>query len=225
MSSSKFIKCRSDIKICIVGQCGVGKTSFGHRWVEGLFEDKYTATIMSGFSYKLYEYKGNYYKIQLWDIAGQDKNIYTSRVFTKNAHGILVICDATSNQSLEATIKWKNAIDDNAQFLDGNPLPALLVRNKMDLVQEDEGKKNEIRDFAKQNGFFDMSQISCKTGDGIDETMDLLLTNVIDKIEAFYAEQHVDLDDVKKTSIVQQNPSPTATIMLTKQNKYIPNCC
>ena len=73
---------------------------------------------MSEFSYKMYNYKGNYYKVQIWDLAGQDKNIYTSKVFTKGSHGCLILYDTQSKDSFDKTIKWKKAIDDNTKFID-----------------------------------------------------------------------------------------------------------
>ena len=144
-------KCRSDLKIVIVGNSGTGKTSFCSRWVKDSFSDNYKATIMSEFSYKIYEYKGHYYKIQFWDIAGQDKNVYTSKVFTKDAHGCIILCDITNQDTLEATLKWKKSIDDNALFKDGGKLPCVLVQNKIDLVSE-EALGNDGRILVRESG-------------------------------------------------------------------------
>ena len=140
-------KVKSDLKIVIVGNSGTGKTSFCTRWVKDTFTDNYKATIMSEFSYRIYEYYGNYYKIQFWDIAGQDKNVYTSKVFTKDAHGCIILCDITNQDTLEATLKWKKAIDENALFKDGGILPCVLVQNKIDLVSETIRRKEWIYKF------------------------------------------------------------------------------
>ena len=42
---------------------------------------------MIDFNYKIKEYKGDFYKVQIWDIAGQDRNIGTTKILTKDAHG------------------------------------------------------------------------------------------------------------------------------------------
>ena len=60
---------------------------------------------MSEYNYKIYEHNGKYYRIQLWDIAGQDKNIYLTKTFTKGAHGAVVVCDATNTSTREEYIK------------------------------------------------------------------------------------------------------------------------
>ena len=134
MSRTVITNTRTDLKIVVVGNSGTGKTSFCSRWSKDTFSDTYKATIMSEFSYKIYNYKGNNYKIQIWDIAGQDKNIYTSKIFTKDSHGALIVCDVTNPSTLEATAKWKKSIDENAKFVDGEKLPCVLIENKIDLV-------------------------------------------------------------------------------------------
>ena len=73
---------KADIKIIIIGNCDTGKTSFCQLWVKQEFSEKYKATIMTDFNFKIYEYKGNLYKIQIWDIAGQDRSIQTTKVLT-----------------------------------------------------------------------------------------------------------------------------------------------
>ena len=128
---SRFLKGRTDIKIVILGNSGAGKTSFCNLWIKNEFNEEYKPTIISEFCFKMYNYKGNYYKVQIWDLAGQDKNIYTSKVFTKGAHGCLILYDAENQNSFESTIKWKNSIDENSKFIDDTPLPIILVQNKI----------------------------------------------------------------------------------------------
>ena len=61
---------RSDLKIIVVGNSGTGKTSFVNKWTKNIFSESYRATIVSEFGYKIFEFKGKFYRIQLWDIAG-----------------------------------------------------------------------------------------------------------------------------------------------------------
>jgi small GTP-binding protein len=127
MSNSKFNKCKNSLKIVIVGNSGTGKTSFCKRWINDTFDNTYKATITSDFSYKIHKFEGNYYKIQFWDIAGQDKNIYTSKIFTKDSHGCLIFSDITNEDSLQKTLLWKKSIDENTKFIDGQLLPFCFI--------------------------------------------------------------------------------------------------
>jgi len=95
-SESRFLKGRIDLKIVVVGSSGTGKTSFCNLWINDTFSEDYKATVMSEFSFKMYNYKGNYYKVQIWDLAGQDKNCMVAKIFAKDCHGIIVLSDATN---------------------------------------------------------------------------------------------------------------------------------
>lgn len=179
---------------------------------------------MSEFSFKMYNYKGNYYKVQIWDLAGQDKNIYTSKVFTKGAHGSLILYDAENQDSFENTIKWKKSIDDNTTFVDETPLPITLVQNKIDLVDPENLEKDEeeLKKFVEDNGFLTFSRTSCKNRQNINETMDHLLSNIIDRLEEYHKKNNLPMDDNKRTSIVIQNPSTSTESLLSSKKSF---CC
>jgi small GTP-binding protein len=221
---SRFLKGRTDIKIVVLGNSGTGKTSFCNLWVNNVFNEEYKPTIMSEFSFKMYNYKGNYYKVQIWDLAGQDKNIYTSKVFTKGAHGCLILYDAENQDSFENTIKWKKSIDDNTTFVDETPLPITLVQNKIDLVDPENLEKDEeeLKKFVEDNGFLTFSRTSCKNKQNINETMDHLLSNIIDRLEEYHKKNNLPMDDNKRTSIVIQNPSTSTESLLNSKKSF---CC
>ena len=105
MKSMNFIKSklsnqfRSDLKIIVIGTSGTGKTSFVNKWTKNIFSDTYKATIVSEFGFKIFEDNGRLYRIQLWDLAGQDKNAMVTKIFAKDAHGCIVMSDATNSQT------------------------------------------------------------------------------------------------------------------------------
>jgi small GTP-binding protein len=90
---------RSDLKIIVIGTSGTGKTSFVNKWTKNIFSDTYKATIVSEFGFKIFEHEGKLYRIQLWDLAGQDKNAMVTKIFAKDAHGCVVMSDATNSQT------------------------------------------------------------------------------------------------------------------------------
>ena len=223
-NESRFIKGRTDIKIVVLGSSGTGKTSFCNLWINNTFSEEYKATVMSEFSFKMYNYKGNYYKVQVWDLAGQDKNIYTSKVFTKGAHGCLILYDTQDKKSFENTIKWKKTVDDNTTFIDGTPLPIVLVQNKIDLVEAEalEGDEEELKKFVDENKFLTFTRTSCKNNQNVNETMDFLLANIIDRLEDYHKKANIPIDNNKRTSIVIQNPSASSESLLNSNKNF---CC
>jgi small GTP-binding protein len=91
---------RSDLKIIVIGTSGTGKTSYVNKWTKNIFNEEYKATIVSEFGFKVFEHEGKLYRIQLWDLAGQDKNSTVTKIFAKDSHGCIIVSDATKPSSL-----------------------------------------------------------------------------------------------------------------------------
>jgi Ras-related protein Rab-38 len=100
-SSSNKFKNQNDLKIIIIGHVGTGKTSILNKWIKNNFSESYKATISTEFAFKIFEYNGKTYKIQLWDIGGQDRGPNFTKLFCKNSHGAIVVADITQKDTLE----------------------------------------------------------------------------------------------------------------------------
>jgi small GTP-binding protein len=176
---------KNELKIIVVGNSGTGKTSFVNKWIKDTFDENYKATIVSEFSYKIYDYKNKSYKIQLWDLAGMDQNICITKIFSKDSHGCIVLSDITDQKTLDECVKWKNTVDETAKFLDGTNLPSILIRNKVDLLENDDNNDDEekIKEFCESHSFLRCFKTSAKTGTNIDEAMNFLIEHIIDKME------------------------------------------
>ena len=92
---------RADLKIIVIGPSGTGKTSFINKWIKNSFSDTYKATLFPEFGFKIFEDNGNIYRIQLWDLVGQDRSPAITKIFAKDAHGCIVMSDATNIETRE----------------------------------------------------------------------------------------------------------------------------
>ena len=61
------------LKILVIGNAAVGKTSISYRLDKQKFNDKYRATIGADFISKNIDYDGSSYSLQIWDTAGQER--------------------------------------------------------------------------------------------------------------------------------------------------------
>ena len=183
MDSTEGKEINSELKIIVIGNSNTGKTSFVNKWTKGTFTDNYKATVVSEFSFKVFQFKDKYYRIQLWDLAGQDKNTHITKIFSKNSHGCIVLCDITNKETLNDTLKWKESVDESTRFIDGEIIPSVLVQNKIDLVDEESLKdEEEIKKFAEDNKYIGYFRTSVKMGVGVDECMEFLITNILERI-------------------------------------------
>ena len=213
---------RSNLKIIVIGTSGTGKTSFVNKWTKNIFSDTYKATIVSEFGFKIFEQEGKLYRIQLWDLAGQDKNAMVTKIFAKDAHGCVVMSDATNIQTREDTLRWKSSVDEVATFLDGGKLPCLLVENKADLI-DDANAENcpELESFGTNNGFCGSFRTSAKTGLNINEAMNYLIKNIIQRMEAMQSKE----GEVFKTerNVVALDPEKHSEVATKRKQKD--GCC
>lgn len=100
------------IKICIVGESGVGKTSMLYQYVFKKFDPNSRPTIGCDFSTKLKSgIDGKTFRLQLWDIAGQERFNAVSKMYIRGALGCIIVCSAQDELSLKETLKWKRIID------------------------------------------------------------------------------------------------------------------
>ena len=213
---------KNELKIIVVGNSGTGKTSFVNKWIKDTFDENYKATIVSEFSYKIFDYKNKSYKIQLWDLAGMDQNICITKIFSKDSHGCIVLSDITDPKTLEECVKWKNTVDETTKFLDQTNLPSILIRNKVDLLENDDNNDDEekIKEFCDSHSFLRCFKTSAKTGTNIDEAMNFLIGHIIDKLEKI-AESGANPFEKDRKSLVLQSKNHSEN---SKENNAM-GCC
>lgn len=189
------------LKLLVVGDVGVGKTTLIRRLVHNSFSTAYKATIGIDFMPKMIDWNGRRICLQIWDIAGQERFGNMTRVYYKDAVGAFIVYDKTNEKTFEGVAKWKSDIENKIQLPNGAALPIVLLANKCDLPQESFFPVEKTpEDFA---GVFDTS---AKEAIGINEAIQHLVEKIFAADpDCFKKEQKVE---VKKT-IPLSSPPPT----------------
>jgi Ras-related protein Rab-32 len=70
-------------------------------------------------------------RLQLWDIAGQERFGNMTRVYYKEAVGALVVFDVTRLSTFDGVAKWKADLDEKVRLPDNSKIPVVLLANKV----------------------------------------------------------------------------------------------
>ena len=162
-----------DIKILLVGDANVGKTSLLFRYIDDNFPDKHMATVGVEYRIKKIEYRGFKIKLQIWDTAGQEKFHSITKNFFRGADGILFIYDITNQHSFDNIKNWIKEADD----ID-NSLKKILLGNKSDLINIKSVKEEEVENFLKENNL-EWYEISAKQDINVKESFNKIIELIL----------------------------------------------
>ncbi|KFP43706.1 Ras-related protein Rab-44, partial [Chlamydotis macqueenii] len=120
-------------KVVFVGNSGVGKSSFIHRFCYDRFLAELNATIGIDYQVKSLMVDNTQVALQLWDTAGQERFRSITKQYFRKADGILVMYDITAECSFTAVRNWMSSVQEGIE--DGAVV--FLLGNKMDAVQRE----------------------------------------------------------------------------------------
>ena len=120
-----------------------------------------------------------------------------------------------------SALDWKASVEDAATFLDGGKLPCILVENKADLLDNNEGE-GELTNFAQENGFIKSFRASAKEGTNINESMDFLIQNIIKRMEDMSAKENKEVFTTER-KVVTLDADKHVPSSKKKDRKN--NCC
>ena len=116
------------VKLLILGDSGVGKSSILVRYTEQKFNHSHIATIGLDFKTKTLEIDGKKLEMQIWDTAGTEKFRVITRTYYQGSSGIIIAFDCSDQRSYDNVSKWLEQIRNNVQ----DEIPKILIACKID---------------------------------------------------------------------------------------------
>ena len=162
------------IKIVLLGETSVGKTSIISRFASNSFNPNTLSSLSAQFVSKTVEIDGKSLKLDLWDTAGQEKYRALAKIFYKDARVIIFVYDITNEKTFEEIKNyWYNETKENVE----EDVIYCLVGNKNDLYEEEKVSEKEAQEYADQiNAIFKSTSALSNTG------IPNLFDNVVRKI-------------------------------------------
>ena len=209
-SSDNNRKYGVDLKVILIGNTSTGKTSIVDRYIKNIFNEKSKATIAPNFSYKILKKDETFFRLQFWDIRGQDHSPSLTSIFCKDAKGIIFCCDALNKKSRDDILVWKKSLEG---FIDITNLPIILMENKCDFLgSQDKYNDNieELKNFSENNNFYGYFRTSALNGYNVEKAMDFLVNEII---------RNLDEEEIN------QNDNILATKLNSNQKDNKTKCC
>lgn len=151
MPTGKYI-----IKLCLLGDGAVGKTSLVRRFVFDVFDDKYLMSFGTKVSKKSLKVGEAHIDMMIWDILGQKSQESLHAAYYRGARGALAVCDFTRPETMSNLRIWLGSF----RAVVGD-MPIMVLGNKADLEKMFSGA--DLEAFGKEVGCR-VFETSAKTG-------------------------------------------------------------
>jgi len=121
------------LKVIILGDSGVGKTSLMNQFVNKKFSSQYKATIGADFLTKEVMVDDRLVTMQIWDTAGQERFQSLGVAFYRGADCCVLVYDVTMNNTFKTLENWRDEFLIQASPRDPENFPFVVIGNKVDL--------------------------------------------------------------------------------------------
>jgi GTPase SAR1 family protein len=200
----------TQLKLLLIGDSAVGKTSLLLRYMDDKFSQSFVSTIGIDFKVKQTSIDGQNVRMQIWDTAGQERFRTITTSYFRGAHGILLAFDLTERRTFLSVENWVRQITDHLkaqgsndgdekQEDGGDDVALILVGTKSDMVEklqvtEVEGQalaaKHQMRFFAT----------SAKFNSNVKEAFDALARSALIKSQKLTKTKSSSNINIAKTS-------------------------
>ena len=190
------------LKIILLGEVAVGKTSLINIFIDPNFNKNISPTLSPSYLTKLVEYENKTFLLSIWDTAGQEQYRAMNKIFIKNSNIILFIYDITNKSSLKELSFWIKYVEtcigkDSAVYgVIGNKLDLFDKEDEIkekgqdfELVNTEEGKK-----FAEEIGAEFLETSAAQKAPGLDNLINKLIGIYINKNWKIKKSDSIQLD-------------------------------
>ncbi|KAN0030356.1 hypothetical protein ACTA71_010118 [Dictyostelium dimigraforme] len=189
------------VRLCIMGDGGVGKTAVTIQFISNHFVYYYDPTIEDSYR-KQCLIDDQVYMLDILDTAGQDELTAMRDQWIRSCEGFILVYSVTSRSSFDQIQFFREQI---IRVLDRDDVPIMMIGNKSDLEDERQVTHQEGKDLARCLNMSFM-EVSAKTRLNVEEVFNETVRSVKRKEESLLKkEKSKDGKDIKKkVSIIKK---------------------
>ncbi|OAY35947.1 ras-related protein Rab7 isoform X2 [Manihot esculenta] len=164
-------KRRALLKVIVLGDSGVGKTSLMNQYVYKKFSQQYKATIGADFVTKELQVDDKLVTLQIWDTAGQERFQSLGAAFYRGADCCVLVYDVNVLKSFETLSNWHEEFLKQANPVLPDEFPFVLLGNKIDIDGGNSRVVSEKKavDWCASKGNIPYFETSAKEDYNVDE--------------------------------------------------------
>lgn len=192
------------LKVIILGDSGVGKTSLMNQYVNHKFSNQYKATIGADFLTKEILVDDRAVTMQIWDTAGQERFQSLGVAFYRGADCCVLVFDVTAPNTFKSLDSWRDEFLIQASPREPENFPFVLLGNKVDLEPRAISSKRAQQWCQQKNGI-PYFETSAKEALNVEQAFQSIARNALAQ-----QNQTVDLynefpDQIKLTNTTKPN--------------------
>jgi Ras-related protein Rab-7A len=186
------------LKVIILGDSGVGKTSLMNQYVNKKFSNQYKATIGADFLTKEVMVDDRLITMQIWDTAGQERFQSLGVAFYRGADSCVLVFDVNVAKTFENLDSWRDEFLIQAGPRDPDNFPFVVLGNKIDLDSRTIAQKRAVA-WCQAKGNVPYFETSAKEAINVEQAFQVIARNALkqESEDDIYLPDTIDVTEQK----------------------------
>ncbi|KAI5701078.1 hypothetical protein M8J76_001908 [Diaphorina citri] len=167
------------LKVIILGDTSVGKTSLMNQYVNRKFSNQYKATIGADFLTKEVMVDDRIVTMQIWDTAGQERFQSLGVAFYRGADCCVLVFDVSTVSSFKSLDSWRDEFLIQASPRDPENFPFVVLGNKVDLEGERVVSSKKAQQWCQSKNNMPYFETSAKEGKNVEQAFQTIARNAL----------------------------------------------
>jgi len=167
------------LKVIILGDSGVGKTSLMNQYVHRKFSNQYKATIGADFLTKEVMIDDKLVTLQIWDTAGQERFQSLGVAFYRGADSCVLVYDITDAKSFDNLESWMDEFLVHAAPRNRDTFPFVVLGNKADLANKRQVNAQKAKAWCQSKGNIPHFETSAKESLNVEQAFHTIAKNAL----------------------------------------------
>jgi len=189
------------LKVIILGDSGVGKTSLMNQYVNKKFNAQYKATIGADFLTKEVTVDDRLVTMQIWDTAGQERFQSLGVAFYRGADSCVLVYDVVQPKTFDNLDSWRDEFLIQAGPRDPDNFPFVVLGNKIDMDSRVVAQKRALA-WCQAKGNIPYFETSAKEAINVEQAFQVIARNALkqENDEDIYLPDTIDVTEQRSTA-------------------------